>query len=95
MRIVIPLTAPAIAIAAIFAFILSWNEFLFALILANAKAIKPLSVGFYARVVGGEMEEEWRSILAWATLIIIPILVFFLAIEKKIVEGLTGGAVKG
>lgn len=95
LRVYVPLAAPAIVTAAIFTFILAWNEFVLALILATSESIKTLSVGFYGRVLSGEMADAWGAILAWAALMVVPPLLFFLLIEKRLVEGLTGGAVKG
>jgi len=95
LNILLPLAAPAIVAAAIFTFIVSWNEFLFGLILTTSEETKPLSVGFYGRVHSGEMQEAWGGIMAWSNLMILPVLGFFLILEKRIVAGLTGGAIKG
>jgi ABC-type glycerol-3-phosphate transport system permease component len=95
IRIYLPLAAPAIVTAAIFTFILAWNEFVLALILATKESLKTLSIGFYGRVYSGDMAMAWGTILAWAALMVLPPLLFFMIIEKRLVEGLTGGAVKG
>lgn len=92
-RIILPLSSPAIVTAAIFTFINAWNEFLYAVVIASAKHVKTLPVGLYG-MVGGEMM-EWGPVLAWAAMIVLPSLLFFLIISKQIVSGLTAGAVKG
>lgn len=92
-RIIIPLAAPGIVAAAIFSFILSWRDFLFSFIIASEPSIRPLSVGLYEQV-GGELM-VWGDIMAWSSLMTLPILLFFILLQKQIVYGLTAGAVKG
>ena len=90
LRIVLPLARPGLVAAAIFTFINSWNEFLFALVLTTAKEVQTISVGLYG-LVGGETM-EWGQMLAASTLVILPVLFFFLLIQRHLAEGLTGGA---
>ncbi len=93
VQIILPLTAPSIVTAATFTFINSWNEFLYAFVLANSNATKTLTVSLQA-VKGGEMM-EWGVVLAWSAMLVIPSLIFFTCLSKYIVAGLTAGAVKG
>jgi multiple sugar transport system permease protein len=93
VQIILPLSAPSIVTAAIFTFINSWNEFLYAFVLANSNATKTLTVSLYA-VKGGEMM-EWGVVLAWSAMLVLPSLIFFSFMSKYIVAGLTAGAVKG
>jgi multiple sugar transport system permease protein len=79
--------------AATFTFINSWNEFLYAFVLANSDVTKTLPVALYS-VKGGEMM-EWGPVLAWSAMLVVPSLIFFLCFSKHIVSGLTAGAVKG
>lgn len=90
LRIVVPLAGPGLVAAAIFTFITSWNEFLFALVLTTAKDVQTISVGLYG-LVGGETM-DWGQMLAASTLVILPVLFFFLLIQRHLVQGLTGGA---
>lgn len=92
LRIVLPLSRPGLVAAAIFTFINSWNEFLFALVLTTAKDVQTISVGLYG-LVGGETM-EWGQMLASSTLVILPVLFFFLLIQRNLAEGLTGGAIR-
>lgn len=91
-RIVLPLSAPAIAATAILAFIFSWNEFIIALVLTsrNAYTLPILATGLIS--AKGIM---WGEITATSTFIVVPEILFIFFAQKHIVRGLTMGAVKG
>ena len=91
-KIVIPLAAPGIATTAIFAFLLGWNEFLFALILAG-----PESRTLPVMVAGFETDRGvlWGQFSAAAVSIMLPVIAVALVLQRHIVKGLTMGAVKG
>lgn len=90
-RIVLPLARPGLAATAIFCFIFSWNEFLFALIFTRIVAkTAPLAM----TTLMTEREIYWGNICAGATLVIVPVIVFSLIVQKHIVRGLTFGAIK-
>jgi multiple sugar transport system permease protein len=92
LRVVIPIVAPGLVVAAIFAFLVSWNEFLFALILSgvNAKTLPVVIAGFSTDVgpLYGEMS-------AAAVMVMLPNIVMTVALQRFLVRGLTLGAVKG
>jgi ABC-type glycerol-3-phosphate transport system permease component len=90
-RIIWPLLVPAVATAAILSAILSWNEFLFALSLTRSAA-KPAPVG--VQEFTGMFGTQWGPLTAAGTVIIAPILVMTLVLRRRIVSGLTFGAVK-
>ena len=92
-RIVLPLAAPGMAAAAVFAFISAWNEYLFPLILINSEELKTLPLGV-ARYVSSE-GARWGEAMAAATLLSIPVFVFAAFVQRHLVSGLTAGAVKG
>jgi len=92
-QIILPLAMPAVVTAATFTFINSWNEFLYAFVLANSDVTQTLPVALYS-VKGGEMM-EWGPVLASSAMLVVPSLIFFLCFSKHIVSGLTAGAVKG
>ena len=81
------------AAAAIFTFIHAWNEFLYALVFLNSDSKATLAVGIY-RLMSGEIF-DWQAILASSTMMVFPILVIYLFLQKYIVTGLTAGATKG
>jgi ABC-type glycerol-3-phosphate transport system permease component len=91
-RIVIPMVAPAIAAISMFAFILSWNEFLFPLVMAKDSRVRPISVGlaFYIDETG----VQWGKLMAACVLMSLPAIFVFSFAQKYIVQGLSEGAVK-
>jgi multiple sugar transport system permease protein len=93
VRIMIPIAAPGLVTTIIYSFIASWNEFMFALTLVQSIQKTPLTLGLYNFV--GRYTTQWEFLTAAAFLAIIPIIVLFLLIEKELVAGIVGGAVKG
>lgn len=91
--IMLPLSLPIIATVGVFAFVASWNNFLLPLVTLNSpdKYTWPLGIMQFR----GEFGADWPKILAYLTLTILPAIAFFLAAQRYIVSGLTGGAVKG
>lgn len=92
-RVVLPLVAPGLAATAIFCLIISWNEFLFALVLTQTDAAMTLPVGIAGRVT--QYEIKWGVMSAAASAAMMPILIFALAVQRYLVRGLSLGAVKG
>ena len=93
-RIIVPLSAPGVATAAILAFVNSWNEFLLALTFArspNVKTIPPAIVDFQSQFGGF----QWEVVSAAIIVAIIPVVVIILVFQQKIISGLTSGSVKG
>ncbi len=91
-RITVPVSAPGLTATAIFAFTLSWNEFLFALIFTNPKT---KTVPVVVPQLIGEMGILWGQICAAGILAVLPILLFSYLAQKNLIRGLTFGAVKG
>ena len=91
-KIIIPLAAPGIASVAIFCFIISWTEYLFASILISGDNLKTLPVGLAGIV--GQYQIDWGFLLSGAVLASLPVIILFLFIGKYFVSGLTEGAVK-
>jgi multiple sugar transport system permease protein len=94
-KIVVPLAAPGMATAAILTFIAAWNEFLFAITLTssqNARTV-PAAIAFFTG--GSEHETPLGTISAASVVISIPLILLVLFFQKRIVAGLTAGAVKG
>jgi multiple sugar transport system permease protein len=94
ISIVLPLLRPGIVATALFAFISSWNEFMFALVLIQSpdKVTLPLTL---SRFVGAEGQVQLGPLAAAALLATIPSLVFFAFIQRRLSSGLLTGAVKG
>jgi multiple sugar transport system permease protein len=92
-RVILPLVAPGLAATAVFCLIVSWNEFLYALVLTQTDAAMTLPVGIAGRVT--QYEIKWGVMSAAGVVAMLPILVFALAVQRYLVRGLSLGAVKG
>jgi len=92
-RVLLPLTAPGLATTAILVFIFSWNEFLYALTFTSSpdKRTIPVAIALFA----GEYKEPWGEIAAASVIATLPLIALTLAFQRKIISGLTAGAVKG
>jgi N,N'-diacetylchitobiose transport system permease protein len=94
VKILLPLVAPGLVATSIFAFIQAWNEFIFAYILLTDAQKQTLTVwlaGFYGTATG----TDWGGLMAASTLTAIPVVAFFLLVQRRIAFGLTAGAVRG
>jgi multiple sugar transport system permease protein len=91
-RILLPLSVPGVATAAILAFIFSWNNFMFALVLTGAQT-RTLPVAVFDFVSYASI--DWGAIMAASTIMTLPIIVIALFAQRYIVSGLTAGATKG
>jgi len=91
-RIVLPLSAPAIVSVFIYAFMISWNEYLFASVFINSSELRTLPLGlnqlFYTQ------HYVWGRMMAASILTAVPVIILFLSIERFITSGLTFGGVK-
>jgi multiple sugar transport system permease protein len=94
-KIVIPLAAPGLATAGILTFIAAWNEFLFAVTLTSTPKARtvPAAIAFFTGST--EFEEPLGTISAASVIISVPLILLVLLFQKRIVAGLTAGAVKG
>jgi len=91
-RIVLPLMAPGLAAASIFTFRIAWNEFILALVLTDrATRTLPVAASLFITDIG----VDWGRVMAMASLIAIPPLIFTFVAARQIITGLTAGAVKG
>lgn len=88
----LPLVAPGLVVAAVFAFINSWNEFLYALILTGVHAkTAPVAIN---GLIGGETL-TWGQACAAGTLMLVPVFLFTMSMQKFLIRGITAGGVKG
>jgi multiple sugar transport system permease protein len=94
-RVIVPLAAPGLVTAAILVFIFAWNDLLLALSLTATKAAITAPVAIANFTGSSQFEEPTGSIAAGAIVITVPIIVFVLIFQRRIVAGLTSGAVKG
>jgi N,N'-diacetylchitobiose transport system permease protein len=94
VRILLPLVAPGLVATSVFAFITSWNEYIFARILLNDQSKQTVTV-WLSYFQGTSRNVDWGGLMAASTLTAIPVVLFFLIIQRRIAFGLTAGAVKG
>ena len=92
MRVVLPLTLPGIIATGIYIFITSWNEYLYASILAGQR-VRTLTVAIQTLI--GEYEIAWGLLTAGGVMGALPVTLLFMLIQKRLVAGMTQGAVKG
>lgn len=93
--VIAPLAVPGVVTTAILAFIVCWNDFLFAISLTSSSAARtaPATISFFTG--SSQFEDPTGSIAAAAVVITVPIILFVLLFQRRIVSGLTSGAVKG
>jgi N,N'-diacetylchitobiose transport system permease protein len=94
VRILLPLVAPGLVATSVFAFITSWNEYIFARILLNDQNTQTVTV-WLSYFLGTSRNQDWGALMAGSTLTAIPVIIFFLLVQRRIMFGLTAGAVKG
>lgn len=92
-RIMLPLAAPGIFTTAILVFIFSWNEFLFALTFTSTARSRTIPVAI--ALFPGLHEVPWGDIAAASVVVTLPIVILVLVFQRRIIQGLTAGAVKG
>lgn len=93
VHVFLPVVTPGLVTAALLAFVFTWNEFLFALTFTATEAARtaPVEIALFP----GLHEVPWGEIAAAAMIVTLPILMIVIAVQRRIVAGLTGGAVKG
>ena len=91
-RLLLPLAKPAIAAAALFLFIGSWNEFITASVMVDSPQFRPVQLAIYNYL--GYYGREWGPLTASSVLALIPIIFVFIRLGKLLISGLTQGSVK-
>ena len=92
-NVVLPVALPGIVSTAIYTFLLSWNEFLFALALTRSTSMRTVPVGI--ALLMGEISFKWNEMMSFSVLGSIPVLILFLLVQRYFLSGLTAGSVKG
>lgn len=92
-RILLPLVAPGLVATSIFSFITAWNELIFALTFINSqdRYTLPVAMTFFF----GRDDTAWGLVMAASTLLTLPVMIFFILVQRRMVSGLVAGAVKG
>jgi raffinose/stachyose/melibiose transport system permease protein len=92
-KVTLPMTSPVIATAAIINMIYNWNEFVFVNTFISSDSLKTMTVGIQNFI--GQYTTDWGAIGATLVICILPILIAFLLLSNRIVEGIAAGSVKG
>ncbi len=92
LRVVLPIVAPGIVAVAIYTFINVWNEFLYSLIMMNSS--NKMTVAVALRSLSGQEVLDWGVMMAASAIVVVPSVIFFMLIQKRIAGGLAAGAVK-
>jgi multiple sugar transport system permease protein len=92
-KIVLPLSAPGVLAAALYAFTQAWNEFLYALVFITDARLRTLPVGLASFITGDVY--GWGYLMSGAVLTTLPVIAAYIYLQKYMVEGLTAGSVKG
>ena len=93
IKILLPLIAPGLVATSVFAFITCWNEYIFARVLLNDQSRQTATV-WLSYFLGTSKHTDYGALMAGATLIAIPVIIFFVLVQRKIAFGLIAGAVK-
>jgi multiple sugar transport system permease protein len=93
VRILLPVAVPGVICAALFAFTLSWNEFLYALVFVSPAEVKTMTVGVFSELIRGDVY-YWGALMAGACIGSLPIVIAYVFFLDYYVSGLTAGAVK-
>ena len=93
VRIVLPLSVPGIITAGVFTFLLSWTDYVYALVMVTSDEHKTLPLGIASMI--GSFDLRWGEAMAGATLIVIPLFVMFMFLSRYFIQGMSAGAVKG
>jgi trehalose/maltose transport system permease protein len=94
-RVFLPIMWPALVTTGLLAFIAAWNEFLFALTFTLSNEMRTVPVAIALITGGSQYELPWGPIMAASVIVTVPLIVLVLIFQRKIVSGLTAGAVKG
>ncbi|AJY45030.1 carbohydrate ABC transporter permease [Martelella endophytica] len=93
LRITLPLSLPGVVAVIVYAFVTTWNEFIFALCFAIDSSTKTLPIGLSEFTT--EFNTDWGAVMAASVIMTVPIAILFLAMQKLFVGGLTAGGTKG
>lgn len=93
LRIILPLSGPGVAAVGAFTFVKSWSEYTFAITFINTDAKRTVAAGL--QLIRAELGTDWGLLLAGSVVAMVPVILFYLLLQRFLVTGLTAGAVKG
>jgi len=92
-KVIFPLMSPGILAIGLYAFLISWDDYLYCLTLISNDKLRTLSTGIYLRYLG-ELSYDWANVMTVSVMASIPLLILFIFLQKYMIQGLTAGAVK-
>ena len=93
IRVMLPVVSPGIITVAIIVGMYTWNEFLIATTFLQGRADQTAIVSFYG--LGGQYTSDWGEIMAASVIIVLPVVCFFLVLQRRFIDGMASGSVKG
>ena len=93
VKVVLPMISSGLFAVGLYAFMLSWEEFLFAYTFTGSESSKTITVGLSTLI--GEDTSDWGGIMAASIMMGLPVLIFFFSVQDTFIKGIVGGAVKG
>lgn len=92
-RIILPVTKPGVITVMAFSFVHGWNDLVYSMTFNSKPELKPMTASIYNLIT--QFGIQWNKVMAYGVLLVLPVVIMFVALQKYIVGGLTGGAVKG
>lgn len=93
VKIFLPISKPGLITAASFSFIMAWNDLIFSMTFNNKENLRPMTAGIYHFIT--TYGTQWNRIMAYSVLLVLPVVVIFVLLQKYIVGGILEGSVKG
>ncbi len=94
-KIMLPLVQPGIITVTIFNFITIWNEYFMSLIFANKTKVRPVAVGLFNMIQSMRYTGDWGGMFASVVIVFFPTFILYIFLSKRIIQGVTAGAIKG
>lgn len=92
VKVILPLAAPSLAATAVYIFIHSWNDYLYAVMFTSSESVRTLPIAL--KMFIGKYEVDWGALTAGGIVTSVPLVVFFILVQRYLIAGLTAGAVK-
>lgn len=92
IRIMIPISMPGVIVAAAFSFLFAWGDLIYSMTFIRNSDMWPLTAGVYSSM--GKYGIQWNHLMAFATIIVLPVLIMFVFLQRYLIAGITNGAVK-
>jgi multiple sugar transport system permease protein len=92
LRIMVPISIPGIIVSAVFSFLFAWGDLIFSITFVRNQAMWPITASIYNSI--GQYGLNWNSLMSFAAIVVLPVILLFVFLQRYLVAGLTSGAVK-